>query len=76
MYMLARVAADLRLSEVVDMPNYAVACSLLLSIFVGAPSYLYCMYRMRDGLGWKETLPLPAISNMPIYQRETQERQQ
>ena len=36
-YMLASVAADLRIAEIVDMPHYAVACSLPLSIFVGAP---------------------------------------
>jgi acetamidase/formamidase len=36
-YMLASVAADLKLAEVVDMPHYAVACSLPLSIFVGPP---------------------------------------
>jgi len=36
-YMLASVSADLKLAEVVDLPNYAVACSLPLSIFVEAP---------------------------------------
>jgi acetamidase/formamidase len=36
-YMLASVAADLKICEAVDMPNYAVACSLPLSVFVGAP---------------------------------------
>ncbi|KAI9642396.1 hypothetical protein NHQ30_009200 [Ciborinia camelliae] len=36
-YMLASVAANLKIAEIVDMPNYAVACSLPLSIFVGAP---------------------------------------
>jgi len=36
-YMLASVSADLKLAEVVDMPNYAVACSLPLTVFVGAP---------------------------------------
>ncbi|CZT43421.1 probable formamidase [Rhynchosporium secalis] len=36
-YMLASVAADLKIAEAVDMPNYAVACSLPLSIFVGSP---------------------------------------
>ena len=36
-YMLASVAADLKIAEAVDMPNYAVACSLPLSIFVGPP---------------------------------------
>lgn len=36
-YMLASVSADLKMAEVVDMPNYVVACSLPLSIFVGAP---------------------------------------
>lgn len=36
-YMLASVAAHLKIAEIVDMPNYAVACSLPLSIFVGAP---------------------------------------
>ncbi|XMA16776.1 hypothetical protein WAI453_009567 [Rhynchosporium graminicola] len=36
-YMLAIVAADLKIAEAVDMPNYAVACSLPLSIFVGPP---------------------------------------
>ncbi|RDW91837.1 acetamidase [Coleophoma crateriformis] len=34
-YMLASVAGDLKLAEVVDMPHYAVACSLPLSVFVG-----------------------------------------
>jgi acetamidase/formamidase len=34
-YLLASVAADLKIAEAVDMPNYAVACSLPLSIFVG-----------------------------------------
>lgn len=33
-YMLASVAGDLRMSEVVDMPHYAVACSIPLNIFV------------------------------------------
>ncbi|KAK5660551.1 hypothetical protein OQA88_13101 [Cercophora sp. LCS_1] len=32
-YMLASVAASLKMAEVVDMPNYAVACSLPLSLF-------------------------------------------
>lgn len=36
-YMLSSVAANLKIAEIVDMPNYAVACSLPLSIFVGAP---------------------------------------
>lgn len=36
-YMLASVAADLKIAEAVDMPNYAVACSLPLSVFVAAP---------------------------------------
>jgi len=36
-YMLASVAADLKIAEIVDMPNYAVACSLPLSVFVGPP---------------------------------------
>lgn len=36
-YMLASVAADLKIAEAVDMPNYAVSCSLPLSVFVGAP---------------------------------------
>lgn len=36
-YMLASVAADLKIAESVDMPHYAVACSLPLSVFVGAP---------------------------------------
>jgi acetamidase/formamidase len=36
-YMLASVAADLKIAEAVDMPHYAVACSLPLGIFVGAP---------------------------------------
>jgi len=36
-YMLASVAADLKIAEIVDMPHYAVACSLPLSVFVGAP---------------------------------------
>lgn len=34
-YMLASVAADLKIAEAVDMPNFAVACSLPLSVFVG-----------------------------------------
>lgn len=33
-YMLASVAADLKLAEVVDLPHFAVACSLPLSVFV------------------------------------------
>ena len=36
-YMLASVAADLKIAEAVDMPNYAVACSLPLSVFVEVP---------------------------------------
>lgn len=36
-YMLASVAADLKIAEIVDMPHYAVACSLPLSVFVGKP---------------------------------------
>ncbi|TVY51167.1 Formamidase [Lachnellula cervina] len=36
-YMLASVAGDLKIAEAVDMPNYAVACSLPLSVFVGPP---------------------------------------
>jgi acetamidase/formamidase len=36
-YILASVASDLKIAEAVDMPNYAVACSLPLSVFVGAP---------------------------------------
>jgi acetamidase/formamidase len=36
-YMLASVSADLKIAEAVDMPNYGVACSLPLSIFVGPP---------------------------------------
>lgn len=36
-YMLASVAADMKITEIVDMPHYAVACSLPLSVFVGAP---------------------------------------
>ncbi|RFU24943.1 hypothetical protein B7463_g11390, partial [Scytalidium lignicola] len=36
-YMLASVAADLKIAEAVDMPHYAVACSLPLNVFVGAP---------------------------------------
>jgi acetamidase/formamidase len=36
-YMLASVAGDLKIAEAVDMPNYAVACSLPLSVFVGSP---------------------------------------
>ena len=36
-YMLASVAADLKIAEIVDMPHYAVACSLPLSVFVAAP---------------------------------------
>lgn len=34
-YMLASVAVDLKLAEVVDMPNFAVAASLPLNIFQG-----------------------------------------
>lgn len=34
-YILASVGADLKITEAVDMPNYAVACSIPLSIFVG-----------------------------------------
>ncbi|EON98908.1 putative acetamidase formamidase protein [Phaeoacremonium minimum UCRPA7] len=33
-YMLASVSASLKMTEVVDMPNYAVACSIPLSTFV------------------------------------------
>lgn len=36
-YMLLSVAGDLKIAEAVDMPHYAVACSLPLSVFVGAP---------------------------------------
>jgi acetamidase/formamidase len=36
-YMLASVAGDLKIAEAVDMPHYAVACSLPLNVFVGAP---------------------------------------
>ena len=32
-YMLSSVAASLKMSEVVDMPNYAISCSIPLSIF-------------------------------------------
>lgn len=32
-YMLASVAASLRMSAVVDMPNYAISCAIPLSIF-------------------------------------------
>ncbi|KAE8442211.1 hypothetical protein EG329_003740 [Mollisiaceae sp. DMI_Dod_QoI] len=39
-YMLASVCADLRIAEIVDMPNYAVSCAVPLSIFVGAPDNL------------------------------------
>ncbi|KAI1611687.1 hypothetical protein EDD36DRAFT_296159 [Exophiala viscosa] len=35
-YMLASVAVDLKLAEVVDMPNFAVAASLPLNIFQSA----------------------------------------
>ena len=35
--MLASVAGDLKIAEIVDMPHYAVACNLPLGIFVGAP---------------------------------------
>jgi acetamidase/formamidase len=35
-YMLCSVCADLRIAEIVDMPNYAVSCGVPLSIFVGA----------------------------------------
>ncbi|KAL3421160.1 acetamidase formamidase [Phlyctema vagabunda] len=34
-YMLASVAADLKIAEAVDMPHYAVACALPLNVFVG-----------------------------------------
>ncbi|KUJ17226.1 Acetamidase/Formamidase [Mollisia scopiformis] len=34
-YMLCSVCADLRIAEIVDMPNYAVSCGVPLSIFVG-----------------------------------------
>ncbi|KAI0140094.1 hypothetical protein F4776DRAFT_662227 [Hypoxylon sp. NC0597] len=33
-YMLASVAGNLKMCEVVDMPNYAIGCSIPLSIFV------------------------------------------
>ena len=36
-YMLASVCADLRITEAVDMPHYAVACALPLAVFVGKP---------------------------------------
>ncbi|KAH8884834.1 Acetamidase/Formamidase [Thozetella sp. PMI_491] len=32
-YMLASVSATLKMAEVVDMPNYGIACSLPLSVF-------------------------------------------
>ena len=32
-YMLASVAAHLKMAEVVDMPNYAISCTLPLSAF-------------------------------------------
>ncbi|KAG5999458.1 hypothetical protein E4U21_006787 [Claviceps maximensis] len=35
-YMLCSVVADLKIVEAVDMPHYAVACSIPLSIFTGA----------------------------------------
>lgn len=34
-YVLASVAADLKITEIVDMPNFAVACVLPLNVFVG-----------------------------------------
>jgi acetamidase/formamidase len=36
-YILCSVAADLKIVEAVDMPHFAVACSLPLGVFVGAP---------------------------------------
>lgn len=33
-YMLCSVASKLRMSEVVDMPNYAVSCALPLDVFI------------------------------------------
>lgn len=36
-YMLASVAADLKIAQAVDMPHYTVACSIPLSLFVGPP---------------------------------------
>lgn len=33
-YMLASVAADLRIVEAVDMPHFAVACAFPLGVFV------------------------------------------
>jgi acetamidase/formamidase len=33
-YMLCSVASRLRMSEVVDMPNYAISCALPLSVFL------------------------------------------
>ena len=36
-YMLASVCADLRITEAVDMPHFAVACALPLAIFIGKP---------------------------------------
>lgn len=33
-YMLASVAGNLKMCEVVDMPNYTIGCSIPLSIFV------------------------------------------
>ncbi|KAF8853376.1 Acetamidase/Formamidase [Acephala macrosclerotiorum] len=35
-YMLCSVCADLRISEIVDMPHYAVSCAVPLSVFVNA----------------------------------------
>jgi len=35
-YMQASVAADLKITEAVDMPNYAVACQMPLGVFVDA----------------------------------------
>ncbi len=34
-YMLASVSASLKMAEVVDMPNYGIACSIPLSVFDG-----------------------------------------
>ncbi|GAP91531.1 putative acetamidase formamidase [Rosellinia necatrix] len=36
-YMLVSIAGNLRMCEVVDMPNYAIGCALPLDIFVALP---------------------------------------
>ncbi|RWA04518.1 hypothetical protein EKO27_g10586, partial [Xylaria grammica] len=36
-YMLVSIAGNLRMCEVVDMPNYAIGCAVPLGLFVASP---------------------------------------